>query len=248
MDHNNTSFDDLDSVEVISLNHHNVTKLRQQQQQNQQNQHLQQQQQHRPILSKKGVQHTLKNPYFYSVDQQNIENGTNVNDQFQPISILKRFDSNEKMYPINRPSQSQTSFHHSGGGGGTLPKNFNSHMMMNETASSKISKFNNGSEDYYGSSNNISEKNLRPQQQAPTRKKVQFANTLSMLSASSDGDLSACNPKSSSRSSKVYIPIIFFFMASRINPIISKRNKNRNYHFEILMLMLAKLIESRSIS
>ncbi|CAF0852384.1 unnamed protein product [Brachionus calyciflorus] len=126
---NNNSFDDLESVEIISLSQHNLVKSRYTQENRQQQQQLPQ-----SILSKK-----------------------------QPVSILKRNDeSSDKMYPISRPYTNQS-----------LPRNLNQRQ------------FNRTFDPY----TTITEPLNLTLNQTTTRKRVQFATTPQMQSASSEGDL-----------------------------------------------------------
>ena len=106
----NTSFDDLDAIEVLNLNNNNNN---------------------RSIHSK-----PFQNPYFYSnqnpqqVISSMYHSQENLSQQQQqqqqqikkhPVSILKRFDSSEKMYPISRPA----STNNNGGSQTTLFANQN---------------------------------------------------------------------------------------------------------------------------
>jgi hypothetical protein len=119
------SFDDLDSVEVINMSQCNVTKSN--------HNFMQQQQQHKPLSTlsankpsnlKSNLKSSLKSGNGMSGQftassmndmsdtmMMNNENQLPIHHQMsqqqqQPVSILKRFDSSEKMYPISRPGGS----------------------------------------------------------------------------------------------------------------------------------------------
>lgn len=178
MENTTTSFDDLDAVEEINLNQHNVTKLCQQQQQQQQQRH-QHPHAHRPF------QHP--HPYFYSAQQAGNGLGESSEPTFQPISILKRVDSNKKMVPMTQRHVAE---------GATLPKNFTVHEpVVAGTASAAFAKPRNQITVADDLCTDIYERAQLPpsaHQQQTVRKRVQFANMPPMLSsASSDGDLSA---------------------------------------------------------
>jgi hypothetical protein len=89
------SFDDLDAVEVINLNQHNLIRSRHSYADNQANTNGARV---RSSSASRTQANTLNNtnvPYFYSDLPKEPQ---------APVSILKRADSNEKMYPISRPS------------------------------------------------------------------------------------------------------------------------------------------------
>jgi hypothetical protein len=127
----NTSFDDLDAVEVVNLNTnssriHSIANIQNKQFQN----HAQQQSN---IIVQQSQQHkTSSNPYFYTNSNSSQNSGQyhsqenlNYNQQQHypqqqnqlkattkkhPVSILKRFDSSEKMNPISRPASNSGQF------------------------------------------------------------------------------------------------------------------------------------------
>ena len=111
------SFDDLDAVEVINLNQHKLVRSRHSLPDlQQQNQEINQSQATLNAQPKK-IRSSLKNGgYFYyneggqmeSMDQYGSQEA--LSEANQPTSILKRHDSNEKMYPISRPKSSNASF------------------------------------------------------------------------------------------------------------------------------------------
>lgn len=91
----NNSFDDLDNVECITLNQHKLVRSR-----HSMTDLNDQQQSQQPRLRS-----SLKQPK--NSDQYSSQNELNVNNQdtqkSTTKSILKRYDSNEKMNPISRP-------------------------------------------------------------------------------------------------------------------------------------------------
>ncbi len=110
------SFDDLDSVEVINMSQCNVTKSKhnfmQQKQQQQQQQPLAILSDNKPSNLKSNLKSSLKAngmPGQFTASSMNdmadmMNNENQMPAQFQqPVSILKKFDSSEKMYPISRP-------------------------------------------------------------------------------------------------------------------------------------------------
>jgi hypothetical protein len=117
------SFDDLDSVEVINLNQHKLVRSRH----SLPDLNLPAEQQ-QPVNNKKNSRSNPKNSsgYYYYNENNNTNqmDGDNNEEEeenqsyddpsrekyssqqnlnMQPTSILKRYDSSEKMYPISRP-------------------------------------------------------------------------------------------------------------------------------------------------
>jgi hypothetical protein len=101
---NNNSFDDLDSVEVINLNQHQLVRSRHSfSDLNNRDQHLsrENEQPYRYGTLKSSMRSSKsRNEY----NQENFCDQHLENSKRPLTSILKRFDSNEKMYPINRPT------------------------------------------------------------------------------------------------------------------------------------------------
>ena len=220
---NNSSFDDLESAECINLNQHNITRSR-----HSMTELINKSKQPVSILSNKiQPQPTRQQPYFYQPNNNN-NNMINTNNENTPTmmntlynrerlygsqdfldtmgsnnprSILKRFDSSEKMYPISRPSSNKN-----------MPQptqfptfaNHQQQQRANRLVNQAILLTNNNpylssnhqdnynlDEDMMMNDLNLTTKSLK----LNGRKRVQFANapTLVNVSANSLGDLSSSN-------------------------------------------------------
>ena len=127
----NNSFDDLDAVECINLNQHKLVRSRHSMPDlnDQIEQQQLQQQQHQKLRS------SLKNPRGI---EENYGSQADLNEpeqqQQRPQSILKRYDSSEKMYPISRPPGG------GGGGGGCNQQSDNIYGHQNNGKSFKYLK------------------------------------------------------------------------------------------------------------
>ena len=212
----NNSFDDLDAVEVINLNQHNIIRSRHSMADLQQ----QQQQKLRPSLK-----NTNTNPYFYN-DSKNFEHyhsqqELNEQDylaqqqqqqqqqkhQIKPVSILKRFDSSEKMYPISRPTSSGHTMNGSNNTlnnltaasnpytfqmnpNGTFPRN--KRLAQPQTNGYSCADANLDSDSIYDQSK-LRASQLMNQTQGARQKRVQFANIPPLVSTSPAVDLAQMN-------------------------------------------------------
>ncbi len=104
---NSSSFDDLDAIEVLNLNPNTNNNPRTMPygsttNKNQQNPYFyssNQQQQH--YFNNASMYHSQENLNTQAHHQQQQ---VQVTKKIHPVSILKRFDSSEKMYPISRPT------------------------------------------------------------------------------------------------------------------------------------------------
>lgn len=148
MENTTTSFDDLDAVEEINLNQHNVINT---------NSRLNSQFVNSRVVNRSTVipsavnskHHVLSHPYFYSdsdsmdslqqptLQQQSIQQS--LQQPFKPTSILKRVDSKKKL--AYNPNSSHVSQHHHHRPqyhveGSTLPKNFTMHENFKHMRSS----------------------------------------------------------------------------------------------------------------
>jgi prickle len=203
---NNNSFDDLESAECINLNQHNITRSR-----HSMTELINKSKQPVSILSNKiQPQPTRQQPYFFG-NNNNENTPTMMNTLFNrerlygsqdfldtmgsnnPRSILKRFDSSEKMYPISRPSSNKAMHQQQ------YPTFSNHHQQQraNRLVNQAILLTNNNpyqppNQDYNLEEDmndlNLTTKSLK----INGRKRVQFANvpTLVNVSANSLGDLS----------------------------------------------------------
>jgi hypothetical protein len=106
----NNSFDNLEAVDCINFNQNNLTLNLQQQQQ---------QQQHRASPNQQ---------YLYD-DQQLKNQKFGLGNDYKLTSILKRNDSNEKMYPISRPIDGNRSTTNPTIGGVNYVNNLNQSSM-----------------------------------------------------------------------------------------------------------------------
>jgi hypothetical protein len=133
------SFDDLDSVEVINMSQCNVTKSKH----NQSSNFAPSSQQPLSVISgnkqlnlKSNLKSSMKAGNQFAASSMNDmaandENQQQLNyqiNQQQPVSILKRFDSSEKMYPISRPGSGASSNKHSVAAAAAAVNNMSSHL------------------------------------------------------------------------------------------------------------------------
>jgi hypothetical protein len=145
MENTTTSFDDLDAVEEINLNQHNVINT---------NSRLNSQLVNNRVVNRSSIpavnskHHVLSHPYFYSdsdsmdslqptLQQQSIQQS--LQQPFKPTSILKRVDSKKKLaYNLNSSHVSQHHHHRPQYHveGSTLPKNFTMHENCKHMRSS----------------------------------------------------------------------------------------------------------------
>ena len=200
------SFDDLDSVECINMSQCNVTKSTHNFMQKQQ----QQKQQQKPLkssLKSSSAHFGADTPENTDLQLQQYQLSQQLSQQ--PVSILKRFDSSEKMYPISRPpngvpapgashlcSASLNNFSQTC----SLPRNrHNNRYLLNQSANNvyaheqephhhqqhNATMYDEPSQHRFLQSKHFSQ---QPPLQ-PVRKRVQFANMPPLTSASSAGDL-----------------------------------------------------------
>lgn len=174
--------------------------------------HRYQQQLQQPvsILTKKIA---TKNPYFnnnnnsneenINIDQTDLDYGMHRQypqhhnqphyNHKQPISILKRNDeSSDKMYPISRPNCNQQ-FSQTNKISSIPIAKANRRFVQNPYASINDSKLMISDQCDYSSNPKISMMMNHTLNQTGTRKRVQFATTPTLASASSEGDLSKSN-------------------------------------------------------
>lgn len=181
----NNSFDDLDAVEVINLNQHKLVRSRHSLPDlNLPPEQQQQQQQKKNLKNQNGYYYHDNNQndqeYNYGENEESKEKySSQQNLNMQPTSILKRYDSNEKMYPISRPNNNPYTFQDNN----TYGCNKNKHTYdmdnneMNETRQRNI----------MSSSSSTCIGNTATQ--GRQTKRVQFANIPPLTGASSVGDL-----------------------------------------------------------
>ena len=191
----NNSFDDLDAVEVINLNQHKLVRSRHSLPDlNQSEQPYPQQHQHQNKNKQKPSHRNQQNGssyYYYNENMNQNEEDENYEDSdepireqyssqqnlnMQPTSILKRYDSSEKMYPISRPQQSN-------------PYTFQ--MNDNNTMGRQRNRYDNDLNETRQQRNIIASSSSTCINNQPGRqiKRVQFANIPPLTGASSVGDL-----------------------------------------------------------
>jgi len=178
----NNSFDDLDNVECITLNQHKLVRSRHSITE------LNEQKQQQPRLRS-----SLKQPQK-TCEQYSSQNELNFNGQetLKTKSILKRYDSSEKMNPISRPISQHCDmqpnpyqFHNNSG---TFPRN---HHKPNSTYSNLDDEpihITTASSFQKHALSSSSAACMGTQQ--PRTKRVQFANIPPLNTCSSVGDLS----------------------------------------------------------
>lgn len=189
----NNSFDDLDNVECITLNQHKLVRSRHSMtdlnEQQQQQATTQQQSQGR-------LRSSLKNPSSNRIYEEAYGSQNDLEQHQPPVtqkntkSILKRYDSSEKMNPISRPSSgmgSQFEMQYNGNINGTFPRNHNHQRRLNSTYSTNEDEIDAMTRQNQLTSNSAACFTNNP----PQRKRVQFANIPPLNTCSSVGDLSS---------------------------------------------------------
>lgn len=194
----NNSFDDLDNVECITLNQHKLVRSRHSMSD------LNEQLQQRPAQGQQQqkLRSSLKNPKGNPIYEENYGSQNDL-DQFgqqqnktslkqaKPQSILKRYDSSEKMNPISRPISCEMQSSYNFQANGTFPRH-HQHQQPRKLNSN-----------YLGANDDEAENNTRLNQLSSSsaacignngvqpRKRVQFANIPPLNTCSSVGDLSS---------------------------------------------------------
>ncbi len=204
------SFDDLDTVEVINLNQQKLVRSR----------HSlpdlnipleQQQQQQQQMIKKKNQRSNPKNSsgyYYYNENNMNQDDdedqnyddpsrekyNSQQNLNMQPTSILKRYDSSEKMYPISRPGHPGHPSSCNNNPYAFQMNDANTNSYGRSHRNSKLIEMNENDMTDHRSRNIMSSSSSTcigggTQQPGRQIKRVQFANIPPLTGASSVGDL-----------------------------------------------------------